>query len=159
MYHIWIYPLCYSLSSPLPWLPEQSQQVSFLHLLTCVYITWTTSPTLPSPPGRTCSTLLSSDFVEEKHIKDDKKNIAFLLVWDKDSYIGRFLLLFPCTCVLQPQLIHLKQTSSLLPSPLPIVAIVASLRLLYLFLYSEHINHLQVFGFISLPYPSCVFSH
>jgi hypothetical protein len=25
-----------------------------------------------------------------------------LLVWDKDSYTEGFLVLFPCTCVLQP---------------------------------------------------------
>jgi hypothetical protein len=30
--------------------------------------------------GRTCSTLLFSDFVEEKDIRDNKKNIGFLLV-------------------------------------------------------------------------------
>jgi hypothetical protein len=38
----------------------------------------------PPPPalplGRTCSTFLFSDFVEEKNIKDNKKNMAFLLV-------------------------------------------------------------------------------
>jgi hypothetical protein len=49
--------------------------------------------------------------------------------------------LFPCTCVLQPILAHLYQTSSLLPSPLPTVA-SASLRLLYSLLYSEHIKHI-----------------
>jgi hypothetical protein len=53
-----------------------------------------------------------------------------LLVWRKDSYTGRFLVLFPCTCVLQPKLVHLYQTSSLLPGPLPIVAL-ATLRLLH----------------------------
>jgi hypothetical protein len=46
--------------------------------------------------------------------------------------------LLPCTCVLKPTLVHLCQTSSLLPGPLPIVA-SASLRLLYLLHYSEHI--------------------
>jgi hypothetical protein len=61
--------------------------------------------------------------------------------------------LFPWTCVFQPQLVHLYQTSSLLPSPLSIVAL-ASLRLLYSLLYSEHINHYQGFGFLPLPYPS-----
>jgi hypothetical protein len=35
--------------------------------------------------------------------------------------------------------------------PLRIVA-SASLRLLYLLLYSEHINHIQVLGFLSFPY-------
>jgi hypothetical protein len=38
--------------------------------------------------------------------------------------------LFPCTCVLQPKLIHLSQTFSLLPGHLPIVTSVV-LRLLY----------------------------
>jgi hypothetical protein len=35
------------------------------------------------------------------------RKTVFLLVWDKDSYTERFLLLLPCTCVLQPTLIHL----------------------------------------------------
>jgi hypothetical protein len=61
--------------------------------------------------------------------------------------------LLPYTCVLQPTLVHLYQTSSLLPSRLPIVAF-ASLSLLYLVLYSEHINHIQVSGFLPLPYSS-----
>jgi hypothetical protein len=49
-------------------------------------------------------------------------------------------------------LVHLYQTSSLLPGPLPIV-VSASLRLLYSLLYSEHIKYFQVLGF--LPFPSC----
>jgi hypothetical protein len=76
-----------------------------------------------------------------------------LLVWDKNSYTRRFLVLFPCRCVLQPTLVPLYQTSSLLPSLLPIVASV-SLRLLYSFLYSEHIIHIQLLDFLPLPYPS-----
>jgi hypothetical protein len=83
---------------------------------------------------------LVSNFIEEK--RDNEKDIAFLLVWDKDSYTKRFLVLLPCTCVLQSTLVHLYQTSSLLPSPLPLVAF-ASLRLLYLLLYIKHINHIQ----------------
>jgi hypothetical protein len=63
--------------------------------------------------------------------------------------------LLPCTCVLKHTLVHLCQTSSLLPSPLPIVA-SASLRLLYLLLYSEHINHIQVLAFLPFPYSSHV---
>jgi hypothetical protein len=47
--------------------------------------------------------------------------------------------LLPWTCVLQLELVHLYQTSSLLPSHLLILA-STSLRLLYLLLYSEHIN-------------------
>jgi hypothetical protein len=53
-----------------------------------------------------------------------------LLVWDKDSYTERFLALLPCIYVLQFKLVHLYQTSSLLPGHLPIVTSV-SLRLLY----------------------------
>jgi hypothetical protein len=85
-------------------------------------------------------------FCRRKTIKDNKKNMAFLLVCNKDSYIGRFFVLFPCCiCVLQPNLHHLYQTSSLLLNPIPIVAL-ASLRLLYSFLYSDHINHIQDFA-------------
>jgi hypothetical protein len=79
--------------------------------------------------------------------------MAFLLVLDKDRYTGKFLVLFLHICVLQPKLVNLYQTSSLLPSSLPIVT-SASLILLYLFLYSKHINHIQVFGFLPVPYPS-----
>jgi hypothetical protein len=39
--------------------------LSLLHLLTCVYIIWVTPP--PPTPVRTCSALLFSGFVEEKH--------------------------------------------------------------------------------------------
>jgi hypothetical protein len=69
--------------SLLPRFLEQFQQVSFLHLHTCVHIFWiiftllphfhATSDThwwqpspIPSTLGRTCSTLLFSDFVEVK---------------------------------------------------------------------------------------------
>jgi hypothetical protein len=88
---------------------------------------------------------------------DNKKDIAFLLVWDKDSSTERFLELLPGTCVLQPKLVHLCQTSSLHSSPLPIVA-SASLRLLYSLFYSKHINHVQVLGFLPFLYSSCVHS-
>jgi hypothetical protein len=93
---------------------------------------------------------LFSNFVEEE-------KLAFLLVWDKESYRERCLVLFSCACVFQPTLVHLCQTSSQLPSPLPIVA-SASLRLIYLPLYSESINHIQVFGFFPFPYSSCAHS-
>jgi hypothetical protein len=83
--------------------------------------------------------------------------MGFLLVRDKDSYTERFLALFPYTCVLQPELTCLYQTSLLLPGPLAVVALT-SLGLLYSFLYSEHINHSQVFGFLPFPCPSCMFS-
>jgi hypothetical protein len=68
-------------------------------------------------------------FCWRKDIRNNKKDTAFLLAWDKDRYTRRFLALLPCTCVLQPKMVHLYQTSSLLPSHLPIVTSV-SLRLL-----------------------------
>jgi hypothetical protein len=88
------------------------------------------------------------------YIRDNNKDIAFLLVWDKDNYTERFLVLFPYTSVLQPTLVHLYQTSSLPPGSLSIV-VSASLRLLYLLLYSEDINHIQVLDLLPFAY----FSH
>jgi hypothetical protein len=93
-------------------------------------------------------------FCWRENIRDNKKDIVFLLVWDKDSYTERFLVLLPCTCVLQPTLVHLYQTSLSLPGSLPTVA-SAILRLLYSLLNQEHINHIQVLGFLSFPH----FSH
>jgi hypothetical protein len=49
--------------------------------------------------------------------------------------------------------ICLFQSSSLLPSLLPMVAL-ASLKFLYSFQYRERINHIQVFGFLPLSHPS-----
>jgi hypothetical protein len=115
-------------------------------------------PLSPTPllPGRTYSALFSN-FVEEK-TWDNKKCITFLLVWDKDSYTERFLALLPCTCVLQPELVHLYQTYSLLPSHLPMGTSV-SLRLLYSLLYSGHVKHFQGLGFLLFPIPHvCVLS-
>jgi hypothetical protein len=93
---------------------------SFLHLLTCVYIVWATSPA-PSPPtasGKNLFCPLVLWFFEEKTC-DNKKDLAFLLLWGKDSYTERLLALLPCTCVLQPTLVHVCQTSSLLLVPFP----------------------------------------
>jgi hypothetical protein len=92
-------------------------------------------PSLPPASGPLTSRQnlfcpLVIQFCFRKNIRDNKKDIAFLLVWDKDSYTDRLLVLLPCTCVLQPKLIYLYQTSSLLPVHLPIMA-SASLRLLY----------------------------
>jgi hypothetical protein len=75
--------------------------------------------------------------------------MVFLLDQDEDSY-------FPCVVSMHMSIttqIGSSQTSSMLPSPLPILASV-SLRWLYLLLYNEHINHIQVFGFPPFPYPS-----
>jgi hypothetical protein len=130
----------------------------FSHLLTCVYIVWATSSLLPcyqaEPVPPSCSLILL-----KKNIRDNKKDIAFFssLRW-RQLYreIPRQLYrLLPCICVWQCTLVHLYQTSLLLHSPIPIVA-SASLRLLYSLLYNEHINHIQVLGFLSFPYSSCV---
>jgi hypothetical protein len=40
--------------------------LSFLHLLTCIYIIWAIPTSNPSSLGRTCYALLFSDFVAEK---------------------------------------------------------------------------------------------
>jgi hypothetical protein len=123
---------------------------SFIHM--CIHCLGHLSP-LPSGSSLPPATTLASrqnlffpllQFCWREDISDNKKDIVFLLVWDKDSYTERFLALLPCTCVLQPTLVHFYQTSSLLPSPLPIVA-SASLRLLYSLLYSKHINHRSLF--------------
>jgi hypothetical protein len=58
--------------------------------------------------------------------------------------------LLPRTCVLQPELVHLYQASSLLPGHLPIVTSVV-LRLLYWLLYNGHIKHFQFLGFLPFP--------
>jgi hypothetical protein len=83
----------------------------------------------PPPLGRTCSALLFSGFVEEKNIKDNKKNLEFLLVRQGDS-----LCCFHAHVYYNPNwFISICQSSSLFPSPLPIV-VWASLRLLHSFL-------------------------
>jgi hypothetical protein len=51
-------------------------------------------------------------------------------------------------------LVHFYPSCSLLPGPLPIAA-SANLRLFYSLLNREHINHIQVLGFLSFLY----FSH
>jgi hypothetical protein len=147
--------LCFIPSPPDSW-------NSFNRYHFCIYLHVYTSFALYSPPTPFLCCLLPNLFHptilwfwRRKNIKDKKRNMVFLLVWDKDIYMERFLVLFPGTCVLQPQLVHLYQSSSLLPSPLPIVA-PTSLRFLYSFLCSEHINHIDVFGSLPLLYPSCV---
>jgi hypothetical protein len=124
------------------------------------YIVCATSPLLPPfpppPPFTTWQNLfclLVLWFCCRENIRDNKKDIVVLLV----CYTERFLALLPCTCVLQPALVQLCQTSSLLPGPLPIVASV-SLRLLYWLFNREHINHIQVLGFLPFPYSSCAHS-
>jgi hypothetical protein len=129
----------------------------FLHLLTCVYIACAnpSHPQAPSSRQNLFCPLLR--FCWRENLSNSKKDIVFLIIWDEDSYTERRLVLLPCTCVLQTTLFHFYQTSLLLPGPLTVVP-SASLRLLYLLLYSEHINHIQVLGFLLFPYSSDVFS-
>jgi hypothetical protein len=56
----------------------------------------------------------------KENIKDNKKDVTFLWVRGRDSYTGKFLALLAYMCVLQPTLVHLYLTSSLLPGHLPI---------------------------------------
>jgi hypothetical protein len=65
----------------------------YLHVYTLCHLP------LHTPVSRqNCSTPFSV-YIEEK-TWDNKKDKAFLLVWDKDSHTERFLALLPCTCVL-----------------------------------------------------------
>jgi hypothetical protein len=117
-----------------------SNIISFfkIHLFICAYIVWAISPLyLPPPPPSPTSLAFRQNlfcpflqFCWREDISNNKKDIEFLLVLDKDSYTERFLALLPCTCVLQLELIHLYLTSSVLPGHLPIRTSV-SLRLLY----------------------------
>jgi hypothetical protein len=124
----------------------------FLHILTSILCLGY----LPHPlPDRTCSTLLFSVmFCWRENISYNKKDIALLLGWGKDSYAERYLALFPCICAWQPTLLHLYQTSSLLSSPLPIVASAT----LFTSLELAHKPH-QVLGFLPFPYSFCACSH
>jgi hypothetical protein len=95
--------------------------IHYLHHVSPPTLSPTTSPLplvqTPDPPFR--QNLFRPpvlQFCRRKNIKDNKRNMVFLLVGDKDSYKGRFLVLFPCICVLQPQLVHFNQSSSLLPT-------------------------------------------
>jgi hypothetical protein len=63
-----------------------------LHLLTCVYIGPTHCPSQLSPQAEACSVI----FWKENFIRYNKKDVEFLLVWDKDSYTESFLALYLC---------------------------------------------------------------
>jgi hypothetical protein len=118
----------------------------FSHLpLSCI------TPPLPLPSRQKlfCPFL---QFCWREDISNNKKDKAIFASWDKDSYTEKFLALLPCTSVLQPELIHLNPTSSLLPSHLPKLTFII-LRLLYLLLCSADIKHVQVLGFLPIPIP------
>jgi hypothetical protein len=87
----------------------------FLHLFTCVCIVWVTSPLHPHLPSwQNMFYPLVLWFCWNEYIRHNKKDIAFLLLFNKDSYTETFLALLPCTCILQPTLVHLCQNSLLL---------------------------------------------
>jgi hypothetical protein len=128
-----------------------STGIIFSFMYMCIHYLHHSHPPAPFPTTSPTSPHANTpvlQFCIRKYIKD-MKNMAFLLVRDDDIYTGRFLVLLPCTCILQSTLVHLYQSSSLFLSHLPIVAL-ASLRLLYSLLYSEHINQIQVLGFLPL---------
>jgi hypothetical protein len=85
------------------------------------------SPSLLLASGQNMFCPLVLLFCWRENIGHNKKGIAFLLLLGRDSCAEIFLALLPCTCVLQPALVHLCQTSSLLCGPIFIVA-SASLR-------------------------------
>jgi hypothetical protein len=59
-----------------------TQIIFFYYFIIYSHVYTLFGPPHPLPPaaGRTCNTFLFSDFVEEKNIKDNKKDISFLLV-------------------------------------------------------------------------------
>jgi hypothetical protein len=65
--------------------------------------------------------------------------------------------LLPYTSVLQPELIHPYQTSSLLPGHLPIVTSVVFKVTILATLQWAHQTH-SSFGFPTFPYSSCMYS-
>jgi hypothetical protein len=83
--------------------------------------------------------------------------MTFLLVWDKDSYTGSFLVMFPCIYVLYSQLAYLLWLSTFCHSPFLMVG-SASLRFSYSFLYRDYITCIQVLSCLLLPSPSRAWS-
>jgi hypothetical protein len=79
---------------------------------------------------------------------------ALLFVWD--SYIGSFIVTFPCAYVLYPELVHPLCFSYYL-SPL-LTVISTGFKILYSFLYRKYINHVHLRNFILLPSLSLVTS-
>jgi hypothetical protein len=109
----------------LKWLPNFFWfTYSFIHM--CIHCLGHLSP---EPPALSLPTP-QIQFCWREDISNNKKDIAILLVWDKDNKTESFLALLPCKCVLQPELVHLYQAFSQHPGHPPIVTSV-SLRLLY----------------------------
>jgi hypothetical protein len=135
----------------------QSCFLLFIHLFICAYIVWAISPLCPLPLPFHLASKQNLEFCWREDVTNNKKDTAFLLVSDKDSYTDRFLALLPCTCVLQPKLVHLYQTSSLLPGHLRIVTSCQFKITLFTPLQWAH-QTLSCFEFPTIPYSSCMCS-
>jgi hypothetical protein len=108
---------------------------SFIHM--CIHCLGHFSPATPCPlplpptsPRFQVEPVLpfSPILLKTGHKQQERQSV--FASWDKDSYTERFLALLPCVSVLQPKLIHLYLTFSLVPNPFPILTSVA-LRFLY----------------------------
>jgi hypothetical protein len=113
--------LCCCLSSTLP---DSWKGFNRCHF--CIYLhvyTLFVPPPLFPPVPLFCSEAwgVVLQFCRRKNIKDNKKNMVFLLVWDKDSYTEIPSIASMLMCV-TTQTGSFYQSSSLLPSPLPIAA-------------------------------------
>jgi hypothetical protein len=71
--------------------------LSFLHLLTYLYIVCATRHSFPYLQAELFLPLFLW-FCWRENIRDNKKNISFLLFWCKESFTERFLVLLSCTC-------------------------------------------------------------
>jgi hypothetical protein len=128
----------------------------FLHVFMCAYIV-SFLPSAPhllplSSPHPTFRQNLFFPFLQFHWREDISNNKKVSSSWDKDSYIERFLALLPCKSVLQPKLIHLYMTSSLLPGHLPILTSV-TLWLTVLAPLQWDIIHFQVLDFLPISIP------
>jgi hypothetical protein len=98
----------------------------FIHLFICSYNVCAISLPCPPPPFSFPHPLNSRQnlfchflqFYWTEDISNNKKDKVFLLVEIRIT-IQRFLALFPFSSVLQPEFIHLYQTSLLLPVTFP----------------------------------------
>jgi hypothetical protein len=101
IYHSWFIH-CF-LSFPLPWVLKQFQQISFLHLLTCVYIIFTTFPQSLLLPLQNLFHPPVLWFYRRKNIKDNEKPWHFCWFEIKIAIQGDPCVVW-CIYVLQPQI-------------------------------------------------------
>jgi hypothetical protein len=136
---------------------QKSCFFSFFIFFYCFYIYLNVYILYVPPPGQNllCSLLW---LCWSGNIRGNKKDIALLRLWDKYSYSEKFLALIPCTCYCKPCWFISTRPLHYFLVPFPIV-FSTSLRLLYSLLNREHINHIEVLGFLFFTYFSCVCSH